>query len=150
MKLKIPPVIIFFLSLGIMFGVYYLTAEVVYSFQYQTMLSRIFLGIGVLCAFSGIISFRMKGTTVDPLRPEKASSLVTRGIYQYTRNPMYLGMGLVLIGGWIRIGSPIAVIGILFFFWYMTIFQIKPEEASLTKIFGKDYEDYCTKVRRWF
>ena len=149
MKLKIPPVIVFFIALGIVFGVHYLLKGYSYSFLYQTLLSRIFLGMGVMVVFSGIISFRMKGTTVDPLNPEKASSLVQSGIYKYTRNPMYLGMALVLMGGIVRVGNPIGLLAIVFFFWFMTKFQIKPEEAALRKIFGAEYEEFCNKVRRW-
>lgn len=149
MRLKIPPVVVFFLSLGLVFGGYYLFQSQTYKFDYQTLLSRVFLALGVLSAFSGIISFRMKGTTVDPTQPDKASSLVTGGVYRYTRNPMYLGMAFILIGGIIRIGNPLSLIGLVFFVWYLTRFQIKPEEEALIKIFGKEYEDYCRKVRRW-
>lgn len=66
MQLKIPPVVIFFISVGLSFGSYYVFPELGYSFKYQTIISRLFLAIGVLVAFSGIISFRLKGTTVDP------------------------------------------------------------------------------------
>lgn len=137
------------MALGINFGAHYLFPEYSYGFLYQTLLSRIFLGMGVLALFSGIISFRIKGTTVDPLNPEKASSLVQSGIYKYTRNPMYLGMALVLLGGIVRIGNPIGLLAIMFFIWYITKFQIKPEEAALKKIFGAEYEKFCNKVRRW-
>lgn len=149
MRLKIPPVVILFLSLGIIFGASYLFPDLEYKFGYQTLLSRIFLAMGVLVAFSGIISFRLKGTTVDPTKPSKASSLVTSGIYTYTRNPMYLGMALILLGGIIRIGNPTTIIGLMFFVWYLTQFQIKPEEDALVDLFGDEYRDYCRRVRRW-
>ena len=149
MKLKIPPVIVFFLGLGIMFGCYYLKPDWSYQFAYQTTISRVFLGLGVLSAFSGIIIFRMNGTTVDPRSPDKATALVRGGIYKLTRNPMYLGMAFVLIGGLIRIGNPLSILGLVFFVWYLTEYQIKPEEDALGELFGDDYKDYRTKVRRW-
>lgn len=149
MKRKIPPVVIFLLSLGVMFGIYYLTPNWSFVFSSRTLFSRIFLALGVLVVFSGIIAFRIKKTTVDPLHPEKASSLVTSGIYQYTRNPMYLGMALVLIGGLIRLGNPLCLSGIVFFIWYLDRFQIRSEEESLIKIFGDEYRSYCKKVGRW-
>ena len=148
-KLRIPPVVIFLVSLGMMFGVYYLTPEWNFSFSFQTILSRIFLALGVLVVFSGIIAFRMKKTTVDPLHPEKASTLVISGIYQYTRNPMYLGMAFILIGALIRIANPLTLIGLVFFVWYLDKFQIRSEEESLIKLFGEEYESYCKKVNRW-
>lgn len=149
MKLKIPPVVILFVSLGLLFGSYYLVPDWANSFIYQELISRIFLVGGTLCVLLGIIAFRVKSTTVDPMNPKKASALVTHGIYQYTRNPMYVGMAMVLLGGIIRIGSPLGIISVLFFVWYITRFQIKPEEEMLRKIFKEEYESYCRKVRRW-
>ncbi|WP_420315894.1 methyltransferase family protein [Ekhidna sp.] len=149
MKLKIPPVVIFFLGIGCIFGAHHFWPEYSYQFAYQTLLSRLFLAVGVLIAFSGIITFRMKGTTVDPLHPDKASALVTSGVYRYTRNPMYLGMALVILGGIVRIGNPIGILGVVFFIWYIDRFQILPEEESLTKIFGEEYRQFCEQVRRW-
>ncbi|MEP0986788.1 isoprenylcysteine carboxylmethyltransferase family protein [Ekhidna sp.] len=149
MKLKIPPVIVFFLALAMVFGGHYFFAVWSYQFPNQTFISRIFLAAGVLIAFSGIIKFRMKGTTVDPLHPDKATALVSTGIYRYTRNPMYLGMALVLLGGIIRVGNVVGISGLLFFVWYLTQFQVKPEEEALLEIFKDEYKSYCAKVRRW-
>ena len=149
MKLKIPPVIIFFISVAMMFGAYYVMPEWSYSFSYQTGISRIFLAAGVLVAFSGIIIFRMNRTTTDPMHPDKASALVTAGIYQYTRNPMYLGMALILVGGLIRIGNPLSSFGLIFLVFYLDRFQIRQEEEVLSKLFGSRYEEYCKRVRRW-
>ncbi len=149
MKLKVPPVVVLFLSLGIIFGISILIPSISFRFEYQTILSRVILALGVLVAFSGVISFRLNGTTVDPTKPSKATSLVTKGIYNYTRNPMYLGMAFILAGGILRIGNPLAIVGLVFFIWYLTRFQIKPEENALKELFGKEYEDYCGRVRRW-
>lgn len=149
MKLKIPPVIVFFLGMGIMFACHYFKPDWSYQFSYQTIVSRMFLGLGVLSAFSGIIVFRMNGTTVDPRSPDKATFLVKNGIYRFTRNPMYLGMALVLIGGLIRIGNPLSILGLFFFVWFLTQFQIKPEEEALKELFGEEYKSYQRSVRRW-
>lgn len=149
MELKIPPVIVFLICLALIFGCYYLLPDYIFSFPYRKTLSRVFLVSGALFAVLGILAFRLKSTTVDPTRPEKASSLVTGGIYQYTRNPMYLGMALVLIGGAIRISNPICLVSVILFIWYMTEFQIKPEEKALVKNFGEEYKTYTDQVRRW-
>ena len=116
---------------------------------HAVIFSRVFLVCGFLSGFSGIVAFRRKGTTIDPKKPQKASHLVREGIYQWTRNPMYLGMLLILIGGAIRTGSPFGILPIFLFIFYMTRFQIIPEEKALKKRFGSVYEDYCRKVRRW-
>lgn len=83
------------------------------------------------------------------MNPQNASALVSTGIYQYTRNPMYLGMALILFGAAIRLGNPIGFFGPLFFVTFITRFQIKAEEAALAKVFGQDFVKYSRKVRRW-
>ena len=60
-----------------------------------------------------------------------------------------LGMGFVLFGGLIRMGNPFCILALILYFWYITQFQIKPEEKALTKLFGEEYKDYCKRVRRW-
>lgn len=105
---------------------------------------------GIFTALSGIRAFSRVKTTVNPHHPENASSLVTSGIYQYTRNPMYLGLLIVLLS-WARyLNSPrAALIGTPLFMAYITRFQIQPEERTLTAIFGRDYLSYKTQVNRW-
>ncbi len=149
MRLKVPPVVVFVVCLALILIVYFLSEDLSYQFPYRKALSRIFLVIGFFLGVLGVVTFRMKGTTVDPMQPKKASKLVTHGIYQYTRNPMYLGLVFILIGGAIRIGNPLGVLPIMLFIWYMNEFQIKPEEEVLIENFGEDYEAYTRKVRRW-
>lgn len=149
MSLKIPPVVIFLITVAAMFGIYFITEEYTYTYPYRTLISRVFLAAGLLSGILGVVSFRFKGTTVDPTKPDKASQLVINGIYQFTRNPMYLGMGFVLFGGLIRMGNPFCILALIFYFWYITQFQIKPEEKALTKLFEEEYEEYRRRVRRW-
>jgi len=149
MNLKIPPVIVFVFALTMLFGCYYFFPGFSYSIPYQKIFSSAFLAIGLLVGAMGIIAFRSQGTTVDPMNPGKASHLVTKGIYRYTRNPMYLGMSLVLFGGFIRLGNPMGILSVLFFVSYLSRFQIKPEEKALKELFGEDYTAYCRKVNRW-
>jgi protein-S-isoprenylcysteine O-methyltransferase Ste14 len=105
--------------------------------------------LGVGAAVSGNIAFRRAKTTVNPFKPETASSLVTSGIYRVTRNPMYLGMLLVLVGWAVFLANGIAVIAVALFPAYITRFQIKPEERALMALFGEQYASYSSRVRRW-
>ncbi len=104
-------------------------------------------GAGI--AIAGILAFRTASTTVNPLKPEKASSLVTSGIYTVTRNPMYLGLLFVLVGWAVFLFAPLAWVGPVVFVVYMDRFQIQPEEKVLESIFGASYREYTAKVRRW-
>jgi protein-S-isoprenylcysteine O-methyltransferase Ste14 len=105
------------------------------------------LGIGI--ALAGVVEFRRAQTTVNPLKPDTSSRLVTTGIYRYTRNPMYLGMAVVLLAWAAWLGSAWSLPGIAMFAAYITRFQILPEETALQRLFGAEFEEYRARVRRW-
>ncbi len=111
------------------------------------------IGLVIATALSidalALIEFRRAGTTVSPLHPERADRLVTQGIYLFSRNPMYLGMTLLLCAWALRLASVWAFWGPALFVAYLTHFQIKPEEAALTAKFGEHYRAYTRRVRRW-
>ncbi len=104
---------------------------------------------GVVFAAAGLRTFRRLGPTVNPHRPNRASALATGGVYRVTRNPMYLGLALVLaaLGAWLWWWPALA--GPLAFAAYITRFQIRAEERALEHAFGDDYRAYCRRVRRW-
>ncbi|HSD69100.1 MAG TPA: isoprenylcysteine carboxylmethyltransferase family protein [Woeseiaceae bacterium] len=108
------------------------------------------LGIGgIICIVLGVMQFRTSRTTVNPMRPEQASTLVTGGIYKRTRNPMYVGMLLLLLGWAAWLGSAYALALPVLFVLYMNRFQIVPEETALQARFGDAFLAYCERVRRW-
>jgi len=104
---------------------------------------------GVCVALLGVASFRRARTTVNPLKPEKASALVMSGIYRYTRNPMYLGLLLALIASAFFLSNALAFLFLPAFILYMNRFQIAPEERMLASMFGQEFTAYLSKVRRW-
>ena len=106
----------------------------------------------IVAALFGPMAFRTFGkakTSIDPLNIEKASSLVTWGIYRYTRNPMYVSLALLLCAWCVWLQSPIVILGPLFFVVFIDRFQIVPEERLLARKFGAEYENYKRSVRRW-
>lgn len=104
---------------------------------------------GVVVAVAGLVAFRQARTTVNPMKPEASSALVERGIYGLTRNPMYLGMALVLAAWAVWLGSVAAAAVLPVFTFYMTRFQIVPEERALAARFGEAFAGYLRRVRRW-
>jgi len=112
-----------------------------------TVIAIALTGIGV--ALSGVIAFRHAKTTVNPLKPETASSIVTSGVFRFTRNPMYVGLALVLLAWAVFLSSPWASLGLPAFILYMNRFQIVPEERVLSRMFGTEYSAYRARVRRW-
>jgi protein-S-isoprenylcysteine O-methyltransferase Ste14 len=105
--------------------------------------------IGLTIIVIGVKTFHKSDTTVNPLNPSEASHLVTHGVFSYTRNPMYLGMVIILLGVSIYNGVYIGIIILPCFIFYITEFQIKPEEEAMEEIFPGDYTDYLKRVRRW-
>jgi len=88
-------------------------------------------------------------TTVNPQSPSQATTLVTDGIYSITRNPMYVGMLLILMAFVVWLGAPSASLAAGAFFLSIDRFQIRAEERFLGRNFGKNYEDYKKRVPRW-
>ena len=105
--------------------------------------------IGAFFCIAGVVSFRLAKTTVNPLKPEKATSLVSTGIYQVSRNPMYVGFALFLLAWAVYLASLWALIGVPGFVLYMNRFQIAPEERALLSLFGGEFEEYRLRVKRW-
>jgi len=104
---------------------------------------------GLCIAAAGVVSFRKAKTTVNPTKPAATSSLVSEGIYRYTRNPMYLAMALVLLAWAILLSDMSAFLFVPLFVVYINRFQIDPEERALLALFGSEYTTYREKVRRW-
>ncbi|MBW7833142.1 MAG: isoprenylcysteine carboxylmethyltransferase family protein [Simplicispira suum] len=105
--------------------------------------------LGACLDVAGIWVFRQAKTTVNPMAPERSAKLVVRGVYRITRNPMYLGLVLILLGLALYLAAPWALLGPLAFAAYITRFQIVPEERAMAARFGADYAAYCAAVRRW-
>jgi protein-S-isoprenylcysteine O-methyltransferase Ste14 len=100
-------------------------------------------------ALLGIWAFRHAKTTVDPIHPEAASSVVTGGIFSQTRNPMYLGLVALLLGWAVWLAVPWVFLGPPALMLFLLRFQILPEECVMSSKFGRDYDDYRKRVRRW-
>lgn len=104
---------------------------------------------GIAFDLLGLIAFHASRTTVNPLKPESASALVTGGVYRITRNPMYVGMGLLLLAFAVYLSALLPFAGPVLFVLYITRFQIQPEERALNSLFGEVYSTYAARVRRW-
>lgn len=105
--------------------------------------------IGGAFDLAGLMAFLRSKTTVNPLKPEKTAVLVADGIYRVTRNPMYVGMLLLLVAWAVFLASPWALAGPLLFFAWIDRFQIAPEERVLERKFGTAFDAYRRRVRRW-
>ncbi len=148
--MKVPPALVMLIFVGVMFALDRFLPVGEFDFFGKDLLTWFLFGLGIVIILVSIIQFSIKKTTVDPLNPEKAKKLVTNGIYNFTRNPMYLGMLLFLLAYGLHLGNAFNTLVAAGFVSYMNHFQIKPEEKALKKMFGQEYNIYCKLTRRWF
>lgn len=149
MNLKIPPVIVFLICSFFMWILHRLNL-IELTFNRNIFVVIFFWIIGAIIGILALRLFKNAKTTSNPFYPEKTSKLVTSGVYKFSRNPMYLALLSVLIGGCVYFGTWLNSLILLLYIWYMTKFQIKPEEKILSEKYGNLYLEYCKKVRRWF
>lgn len=149
LALKIIPPVQLLISAALMVGLTGYLPQ--YHFDLSLSLYIIILlmltasSIGILALYD----FHKHQTTFHPHTPEKTSKVVDTGVFAYSRNPMYISLVLTLIALGVYLENYSSFIIIPLFIWYITQFQIIPEERMLDKLFPNDYQAYCQKVRRW-
>lgn len=149
MQRRIPPPIVALITIALMWGVSRALPALDFTIPYVDVIFWITLFLGVLIVTIAGFGFIKAKTTTNPLKPESATALITTGLYRFTRNPMYLGMLLIVIAAAVFLSNVIAFILASLFVIAMNRFQIRAEERALENIFGDAYRDYCKRVRRW-
>lgn len=149
LELKIPPPLIAAITAGAMYGAAQLlpVSDLPPTVRVATALAL--AAVGASFDMAGLLAFRRAKTTVNPMTPQRSSSVVSTGVYRLTRNPMYLGLVFFLLAWAVYLSSAWALWGVPVFMVYISRFQIQPEESALTARFGKSFTDYCARVRRW-
>jgi len=105
--------------------------------------------VGISIDFLSLYNFITNKTTANPLAPHKTRKLVISGFYRFSRNPMYLGLLLVLLGTSLIFGSLTSLFVLPLFIGAINYLQISSEEKALELLFGEEYLNYKQKVRRW-
>jgi len=146
---KIPPPVVGLLVAAAMWGISSLGPQFSVAPEPRFAAAAILVVAGVAFDLLGLVAFRASRTSINPLRPERASALVTRGVYRVTRNPMYVGMGFLLLAWAVYLSALLPFAGPALFVLYITRFQIQPEERVLMSIFGAEFSAYAARVRRW-
>ena len=146
---KIPPPVIGALVAAAMWSVSALGPQFPIATGPKYAAVAILAVAGVAFDLLGLLAFRAFRTTVNPLKPERASAMVTSGVYRVSRNPMYVGMVLLLLAWAVNLSALLPFAGPPIFVLYITRFQIRSEERVLKGIFGEEYSAYAARVRRW-
>lgn len=149
LELRIPPLLLTALFAAAMFGIARLAPALDFALPGRLAGAVVLAGIGLGIAAAGVAAFRRHGTTVNPLTPGASCAVVSGGIYRYSRNPMYLGM-LMLLAGWaVWLANAAACLLLPAFAAWIARFQIDPEERMLLDKFGPPFAAYMATVRRW-
>ncbi len=146
---KLPPLLVVALVAAPMWGIARVTVSFEPALWLRLGLAGLLVVTAVVLVVAGLLEFRRASTTVNPMAPEESSTVVQSGVYRYSRNPMYLGFLIALIGWAVWLAAPWALLGPVAYVAWMTRFQILPEERALNEHFGDDFRDYCRRVRRW-
>lgn len=149
LKLKIPPALFLALTAAGMWGISILFPPGQISLPGKAWFAMLFGLFGLFFPMLAVLAFHRADTTVDPRYPEHSKQLVIVGIYNLSRNPMYLGFLLLLTAWAIYLGNWLAGLLLPLFVIYLNRFQITPEERVLFKKFGTPYQQYLSRVRRW-
>jgi protein-S-isoprenylcysteine O-methyltransferase Ste14 len=149
LELRVPPVLVWLLFAVVAVGLRGLAPGLGYSSAWTPIAAAVLALVGLALALSGIVKFVRVGTTVHPTQPSRASRVVRTGIYRLSRNPMYLGLALLLAALATWLSHPLPFLAVPAFVLYMNRFQIRPEERALLEKFGEPYAEYLRTVRRW-
>lgn len=149
LKLKIPPAVVTLIIAAAMWWIdeYLDLGWVVFGTEWWA--TFFILGVGGGFGLLGLVEFYRESTSVNPHKPDNASSLVTNGIYSISRNPMYVGLLLILVAYGFYLGNMLVFLMIPFFVGYMNRYQIIPEEQMMEEKFGDEFRKYKSEVRRW-
>ena len=149
LALRVPPLVVVLIVATAMVAAASLAGPALPALPTSTIAALALAVLGCTIALAGVVTFRRHHTTVDPRYPDQTSTLVTRGVYRLSRNPMYLGFLLCLVGLAVHLGSVVAWALVPLFVVYMNRFQIGPEEVVLRAAFGDAFIIYRQRVRRW-
>jgi protein-S-isoprenylcysteine O-methyltransferase Ste14 len=149
LELKIPPPAVALLTGILVWLASRAAPSFAFEFPAHNIVAICLVAVGVTSAISGFAAFAQARTTINPTKPEKSTSLVTSGVYTITRNPMYLGLLLVLTGWALHLSNAVAFLFLPGFIVYINRFQIAPEEKALTSLFAREFVTYQSRVRRW-
>jgi protein-S-isoprenylcysteine O-methyltransferase Ste14 len=149
LELKVPPAAVVLLTAALMWLCAWAVPVFGFLFPARDLYAVGIALAGAVTSVLGVVSFGRARTTVNPMKPESSSSLVVSRVYKLTRNPMYLGLLLVLVGWGVHLSNFAAFLLLPAFILYMNRFQIAPEERALAALFGQEFAAYKSRTRRW-
>ncbi|TXX96693.1 isoprenylcysteine carboxylmethyltransferase family protein [Vibrio mimicus] len=150
LELKVPPVAVFLVALTLVHLAARWFSTLSLSLPFPSLMMVLCFCISGFFGLAGVMEFRRHKTTVNPLAPDLAATVVDSGVFALSRNPMYLALLLLLFGLAYWQENALSLVMVGGFMIYMNQYQIEPEERILEAKFGEAYLQYKQRVRRWF
>ncbi len=144
---RIPPPLCFFgfLVAGILLNSDWTEGQL--ADIYLTIIGGLIAVISLIYLIISALKHKAAGSNVEPWKP--TTTIITDGVYKYSRNPIYVAMAVVYAGVAIAAGSWLALLFLPLCLLFIRYYVIAREEAYLEEKFGKEYLDYKARVRRW-
>jgi len=149
LELKVPPPLVLLIVACAMWLVAKNSPLLAAPFMARLLFALTIGLAGLAVVLTAVVSFRRARTTISPFSPDESTSLISTGIFSWSRNPIYLGGAILLLGWAVYLAAPPALLGPFMFVLYINRFQILPEERALAARFGSSFAEYKTRVRRW-
>ncbi len=149
LELKVIPPVQFIISASLMYALAHYLPQYHFDLSIKLPLIVVLILAASVIGILALYGFHKHQTTFHPHTPEKTTTVVDTDIFAYSRNPMYISLVLTLIALGISLQNYSSFTILPMFIWYITRFQIIPEEKMLDKLFPNAYQAYCQKVRRW-
>jgi protein-S-isoprenylcysteine O-methyltransferase Ste14 len=149
LETKVPPLVVLLACMGLAWLLGHALPGRPVEPPFQGAIIVLLIAAGLYLNLAPKREFDRANTTVNPLTPEDASTLVTTGLYRWTRNPMYLGQAVLLTAWVVFVDRPGAWLAVPAFVLYITRMQILPEEYILHRRFPGVYLSFCERTRRW-
>ncbi len=146
---RVPPLVVLALAASFVWLAPEISGGAPLEIPFGQALAAVLAVAGTALAVVAVAGFRRAGTTVDPRYPDRTNQLVTGGVYRYTRNPMYVGMAMLLAAFAMARADILGFLAVPAFVFYIDRFQIVPEERALRAHFGDAYAQWSGRVRRW-
>lgn len=143
----LPPPILLLIAIILMIAIWFLWAQPVLVPPPWHWLGLLLIALGLPLSVGSAMYFRRIGTNIIPHR--EPGQLVSDRAFGYTRNPMYLGLSLILLGLAIIFSVPTSFVIVAAFVFIIDRSNIRFEEAAMERKFGDAYREYKTRVRRW-
>lgn len=145
--LKLPPLHVLLCVLGMKTLTVYFPQSTVVPMHISTILWIACLVFALSILVISVLKFRRHRTNIEAFR--EPNNLITSGIFAITRNPIYIGFLIAIIGAAFYFNQPLAFVFVPVFFLLADLWYIPHEEKDATRIFGQEFEAYKKRVRRW-